>query len=268
MRWTVIAPGRHVLYAFSKSHDSDAVDALLKDYKGYLVADAHAVYDHLFLDGSIVEVGCWAHARRYFFKALPSEPERARHALLLIQGLFRIEREISDSPPGKRRSTRRQQSQPIVDLFESWCDAEAARVLDETPLAKAFGYARNQRQALRRFLDDAQLPIHNNSSELALRREAIGRKNWLFLGADKHGGVKSGATNALFVSLLASCQLHRIEPLGYLRDLFCLLPRWPHKRVLELAPVCWEKTLQQEDTQKLLAANPFRRISLGHSPTV
>jgi hypothetical protein len=35
-----------------------------------------------------------------------------------------------------------------------------------------------------RFLDDGRLPIHNNSSERALRREAIGRKNWLFVGTD------------------------------------------------------------------------------------
>jgi transposase len=42
--------------------------------------------------------------------------------------------------------------------------------------------------------------------------------------------------NAAFVSLLASCSLHEIEPLGYMRDLLCLLPRWPHQRVLELAP--------------------------------
>lgn len=41
------------------------------------------------------------------------------------------------------------------------------------------------------------------------------------------------------VTLLASCQLHGLEPLGYLRDLLCLLPGWPVQRVLELAPVKW-----------------------------
>jgi hypothetical protein len=91
-----------------------------------------------------------------------------------------------------------------------------------------------------------------------LRREAIGRKNWLFLGNDDGGDV-----NATFVSLLASCQLHEIEPCAYLRDLLCLLPSWPVKRVLELAPANWQKTLEHEDTQQRLAANVFRQVALG-----
>ena len=93
----------------------------------------------------------------------------------------------------------------------------------------ATGYARNQRVALRRFLDDGRLPIHNNWSERELRSEAVGRKNWLFVGSDE-----GGHANATFVSLIASCQLHGIEPSGYLRDLFCLLPRWKLADVLEL----------------------------------
>ena len=139
-------------------------------------------------------------------------------------------------------------------------------VLDETPTAKAIGYALNQRVALQRFLDDGRLPIHNNGSERALRREAIGRKNWIFVGSDDAGEV-----NANFVSLLASCQLHAIEPWAYLRDLFCLLPSWPARRVLDLAPVNWEQALKNEDTPQRLDANIFRRATLGllanHSPS-
>jgi hypothetical protein len=69
--------------------------------------------------------------------------------------------------------------------------------------------------------------------------------------------------NATFVTLLASCQLHDIEPSGYLRDIFCLLPGWNQKRVLELAPVNWEKTLEDSDAQQRLDANIFRQVSLG-----
>ena len=65
---------------------------------------------------------------------------------------------------------------------------------------------------------------------------------------------------------LASCQMHGIEPLGYLRDLLCLLPSWPRSRVLELAPASWQETLKQPETQQRLAANVFRRIALGEHP--
>jgi transposase len=257
--FVVVAPDQHVLYAYTKTHDSAAIQALLGDYHGYLVADAHSIYNPLYQTGRIIEVGCWCHARRYFLKAMNSEPERAGQGLALIGKLFEIERsQEATGPPEQRYRVRQKQSKPVVERFFAFCDAEAERVLDDTPLAKAIGYARNQRQALMRFLEDGRLPLHNNISELKLRHEAIGRKNWLFVGTDEAGGV-----NAKFVSLLASCQLHGIEPWSYLRDLLCLLPSWPVKRVLELSPLRWNETLQQQETQLLLRDNIFRKVSLG-----
>jgi hypothetical protein len=100
--------------------------------------------------------------------------------------------------------------------------------------------------------------MHNNISELNLRREVVGRKNWLFVGRDDGGQV-----NATVVSLLASCSLHKIEPFAYMRDLLCLLPRWPSHRVLELAPASSRETLQKRETQQNLDANVLRPVVLG-----
>lgn len=255
--WVLVAPERHVLYRYSRHHDKEAVDELLPGYKGYLVADAHTVYDHLYAAGA-VEVGCWAHARRYFYKAMASDPERAKIALTHIGALFAIERNMISSPRKKKREIRIEKSKPVVDGFFAWCDVEADRVLDESPIFDGIRYARNQRAALCRFLEDADLPIHNNISELNLRRQVVGRRNWLFAGSDEGAKV-----NTVFVSLLASCRMHRLEPQAYLRDLLCLLPRWPKPRLLELAPVNWKQTLEQTETQQALAANVFRRAVLG-----
>ncbi len=147
---------------------------MLAGYHGYLVADAHAVYDHLYRSGRVVEVACWAHTRRYFFKALESEPDKAREALALIGELFRIERQIAESPTRKREVVRQQESRPVVDRFFAWCHVETVRVLDETPLAKGIRYALNQRAALERFLEDGRLPAHNNSrrTRYAAKRSA------------------------------------------------------------------------------------------------
>jgi len=179
----------------------------------------------------------------------------------LIGALFRIERTLANSPRKKREAIRQKRSAPIIDSFFSWCDAEASLVLDNTPISDGLRYARNQRGGLTRFLDDGRLPIHNNMSELNLRREAVGRKNWLFVGNDE-----GGAVNAIFTSLLASCRLCGVEPWAYLRDVFCLLPRWPEHHVLELAPVEWSKTRARADVARLLDENPFRRLTLvpGH----
>ena len=256
--WVLVAPEKHVLYGYSKRHDSAAVDQLLAGYRGYLVADAHSVYDHLYKAGGIIEVACWAHCRRYFFQSLASEPERAKAALAIIGALFRVERTIADEPRGKKEQVRRAKSAPLVDRLFEWCDVEADRVMDESPLSTAIGYARNQRVALRRFLDDGRLPLTNNISELNLRRQVLGRRNWLFVGSDEGALV-----NTVFVSLLASARLHDIEPLAYLRDLLCLLPSWPRQRLLELAPAYWKQTFEQPETQQKLAANVFRRVLLS-----
>lgn len=255
--WVLVAPGRHVLFEYTKKHDNDAVDDVLAGYEGYLVADAHAVYDHLYADGRMTEVNCWAHARRYFFKALTTDPERAKHALEEIGALFKIERAIATAPRKKRERVRDKSSRPIVNRFFSWCDTEVDRVLDGSPIADGIRYARNQQKGLSRFLEDGRLPLDNNISERQLRRQAVGRKNWLFVGSDRGGEV-----NALFTSLLASCRMLGVEPWAYLRDILCLLPRWPVHRVLELAPVHWLETRERPDVQALLEADIYRTATV------
>jgi transposase len=91
-----------------------------------------------------------------------------------------------------------------------------------------------------------------------MRRQVLGRRNWLFVVSDDGALV-----NTVFVSLLASARLHGIEPLAYLRDLLCLIPGWPRHRLLELAPAYWKQALEQPETQQKLAANVFRRVLLS-----
>ena len=160
--------------------------------------------------------------------------------------------------PKQRKESRQERSKPVVERFFAWCDEHAPNVLDDTPIAKAIGYARNQRGALQEFLQDGRLPLHNNISELHLRRQAIGRKNWLFIGNDEAAEV-----NTTFVTLLASAQMHGLEPRAYIRDLLCLLPYWRNARILDLAPVNWRQTLEDPEAQEILAENYFRRAVLG-----
>ena len=107
------------------------IQSILDGYTGYLVADAHVVYNHLYRDGQVVEVGCWAHSRRYFFKALASDPERAEAALAYMAALFKIEGTIADEPRKKKEAVRDKKSRPIVRDFFNWCQAERDLVLDD-----------------------------------------------------------------------------------------------------------------------------------------
>lgn len=267
--WVVVAPRKHVLFRFTAKHTKEALDGMLKGFGGYLVADAHSVYDHLYTHDAdakeqtskAVECGCWSHARRYFFKALDTDPDRAMVALERIKALFELEREWKKLSAAARLAARKEHAAPKVKDFYTWAEDQALKVLQETPISRALGYALNQRVALQRFLEDATIPLHNNESERQLRREAVGRKNWLFVGSDD-----GAQANATFTSLIASCQLHNVNPSLYLRDLFCVLPRWPHSRVLELAPANWNKTVNTSELAKALDKHPFRRVSMGLDP--
>lgn len=248
--WVLVAPGRHVVFAFSHTHDSDAVDKLLGGYGGFLVADAHVVYDHLYGDDGASEVGCWGHARSYFFKALGSEPEIAREVLANLRVMFMLERKLADDTRKQRERMRQTKVKTLVDRHFELCTKHEHYALDGTPLSAAIRYSLNQEQALRRFLTDGRLPATNNISERQLRRQAVGRKNWLFVGSDDGAEV-----NTTFATLIASCHLHDIEPESYLRELICLLPDWPKSRILDLAPCNWKQTRQQPEAQQLLADN-------------
>ena len=122
-----------------------------------------------------------------------------------------------------------------------------ARVHASSTIERALGYLQRHWQALTRFLDDGRLRLDNNPSELELRHQVVGRKNWLFCATD--GGAN---WNAVVVSLIASCRLHDIEPWAYLRDVLTLLPAWNQTRSLELAPAYWQKTREQPETCELL----------------
>ena len=84
--------------------------------------------------------------------------------------------------------------------------------------AQAVTYASNQWQALCRYTEDGRLTIDNNMSERRVRDQAIGRKNWMFLGS-----VEAGPRAAVLCTILAGAKRHRLEPWAYLHDVILQL---------------------------------------------
>jgi hypothetical protein len=107
------------------------------------------------------------------------------------------------------------------------------RALPKSALAKAVWYARNQWRALCRYTEDGRLSIDNNVSERTLRHQAIGRKNWLFLGSQQ-----AGPRAAILFTILAGAKRHRIEPWTYLRELLLRLHD-DDPRLDEMLPDQW-----------------------------
>ena len=236
---------------------------MFRGFAGYVQADAKSVYDILFRepdeppdpgiepDPSVRrEVGCWSHARRYFFEAaaVAKEPV-AREALLRVRRFFEMDAKWKDLPPSKRKLMREQFLKPELVLFFAFVDVEYTKVEHQRGLLRsALGYATRQQEALMRFLDDGRLKMDNNASERALRRIAVGRKNWLFVGSDDHA-----VSTANLLSMIATAKLHDLDPEQYLRDIFRVLPHWPADRYLELAPKYWLATRARLDSAELEA---------------
>jgi transposase len=245
--FVVLADQDHVFFEFQPRHTSAAVCEMFRGFSGYIQADAHAIYDAIFRgearasgdDKPPLEVGCWAHCRRKAWEAATVAKDRAAlEALLRMHKLFDLEAEWAHLAPAQRHARRQLVSRPLVDDFFAWVTGQYARVKDTRGLvATAFGYAVRQEAALRRFLDDGRLPMTNNHSERALRGIAAGRRVWLFFGSDDHA---SAAANIL--SLIASGELHRLDPETYLAEIIHVLPFWPRDRYLELAPKYWAAT--------------------------
>lgn len=249
--WVVVAERDHVLFRFTKTHDGEVPVGLLEGYRGYVLADASSVYHELYRrEASITEVGCWAHARRRAFDALASDEPRALVLIGFIGLLYDAHRLATDPRTGATDGARRRaDALPVLDRLYAWIAAERPKVDDDAPIAKAMNYAVNHRTHLTRFLDDGILRLDNNLAEAELRREKVGAHNWLYCGSDE-----GAHWNAAVVSLVASCQLHGIEPWAYLRDVLTLLPSWATPRVLELAPKYWNETRQKPETQQRLAS--------------
>jgi hypothetical protein len=162
----------------------------------------------------------------------------AREGLARISRLFELEATWRDKFPEEIHRLRQAHLRTHVEAFFTWAEAEHEKVREERGLLrKALGSAVRHHEALRRFLDDGRLLMENNRSERELRRIAVGRKAWLFVGSDDHGE----SAGHLF-TLIATARLHRLDPEAYLRDLLRVLAHWPRERYLELAPKYWAAT--------------------------
>lgn len=242
-----IADRDHIFFEFMPRETSAAIKERFEGFAGYVQADAKSVFDALFLppeddasddDTAPKEVGCWAHARRKFWEATMARSAVAREALARIGRLFAIDETWRDKSPNEIRALRDKHLRPHIDAFFAWVAPEYERVKDQRgPLRSALGYAVRQRGPLTRFLDDGRLALDNNRSERELRRIAVGRNAWLFVGSDDHGA----ATGHLF-TMIASARLHGLDPEMYLRDVIRVLPHWPRERFLELSPKYWLRT--------------------------
>ena len=159
----------------------------------------------------------------------------AIEAVVRIDALFAIEREINGQSAAQRLSVRRTRSKPLIEAFETWLRGERKKLSSKGPLAKAIDYTFNHWKAFTRFLDDGRVCLSNNAAERAIRGIAVGRRNWTFCGSDT-GGHRA----AVMYTLIESAKLSDVDPKAWLADVLARIADHPMHRLDELLPWNWK----------------------------
>ncbi len=221
-----------VWFAYTPDRKGIHPQTHLANFKGVLQADAYAGFNALFLTGAIQEAACWAHARRKFYDLHVARPSAVTaEALQRIAELYVIEAEIRGKPPNERLMVRRARSRPLIDDFERWLRATLEKLSRKSDTSAAILYALNLWQALARYCDDGVIEIDNSAAERALRGVAIGRRNYLFAGADS-GGERAAA----IYSLIGTAKLNGVDPEAWLRHVLTHIADHPVNRVDDFLP--------------------------------
>jgi transposase len=226
-------------FFYSRDRGGEHPEQHLVSYAGLMQADAYAGFNRLYeanrKPGPIVEVACWAHARRKFFDlARLNKAPIAIEAVERIDALFAIEREINGMTPQERVRVRNERSRPLVGALETWLRDRRAKLSGKSETGKAIDYSLKRWPAFTRFLDDGRLCMSNNAAERAVRCVAVGRKNWTFAGSDE-GGWRAAA----IYTLIETAKLNDVDPQAWLADVLARLPDHPAKRIAELLPWNW-----------------------------
>ena len=234
-----------VWFAYSEDRKGEHPRRHLKDFKGALQADAYAGFHHLYGDGAIYEVACWAHTRRKFHDIhVVHRSPTTTEALARIGALYGIEEQIRGTPAELRCSVRQTRSRPLLDELRHWMEKTLRSLSTKSETAGAIRYALSHWRALTRYVDDGLLEIDNNAAERALRAVAIGRKNYLFMGADS-GGQRA----ASLYSLIGTAKLSGPDPAFYLRTVLATIAEHPINRIEQLLPWNIAASLQADSSK-------------------
>ena len=231
-----------VWFAYSPDRKGIHPRTHLRDFKGILQADGYAGFDRLFNEADpahpIKEAACWAHVRRKFYDIhQATDSPLALEALTRIAELYVIEEQIRGQSPEQRRDMRTAGAGPKLAALQTWFTETRAQLSKKSELAGAIYYALSRWRALTRYCEDGRIEIDNNAAERSLRKVALGRKNYLFAGADS-GGERAAA----IYSLLGTAKLNGIDPEAYLRHVLAHIAEHPINRIEELLP--WNVSAQ------------------------
>jgi hypothetical protein len=234
--WFYAVPDGDVFLDYQGTRGRDAPHAQLTDFSGTIQTDAYEVYDSLKkVLPQLRRIGCAAHARRRFYRALKDGDRRAIAFLAQFRKLYALERQAQPLTPENRHQLRQEQEAPIWAQMREQASALQPQLLPQSGLAKAIKYLVNEYEALIGYLGNPSYRIDNNLVENSIRVPAVGRRRWLFIGHPDAGG-----RSAVIYSFIVSCRRRGINPQEYLTDVLHRLPGMNITQIEELLPERWK----------------------------
>lgn len=241
--WTFVAAEDNgdvdVAYVYAADRSGETPKRLLEGTSGKLLVDGYSGYNAVSEVSSRERAACHAHLRRYFHEALATAPI-AQEAIDLILALYRIEHDAAErgiARTAEHLTLRQTKSAEARKQLRAWLDRERPRHPPKSPISTAIRYGLGQWDELGRFVDDVRIPLDNNASERSLRRVALGRKNFLFVG-----DVDAGSNIAGLYTLVATCEARGINPFAYLADVIARVQDHPARQLDDLLPGHWART--------------------------
>jgi len=172
-----------IIFDYQTSRAGIHAQTYLQGWQGHLLVDDYSGYKKLYEkdasdQANIIELGCWAHARRKFFELhAANQNTLAAEALRIIAKLYAVEQEAQAMTIQERQAWRAEHAIPQLKYFKQWLDEQRLKLAPGSSTAKAFDYTLRRWPALQRYANTGNLPIDNNAVENCIRPIAIGRKN-------------------------------------------------------------------------------------------
>jgi len=239
--WVYHAPiSKLVMFTYSPTRASSAALPVLENFKGYLQTDGYSGYKAYGQKSEVTHLGCWAHARREFERALDNDKIKAQHVLVQIQKLYAVERKAKEQnlTPEQIKELRLKESLPIINELGKYMFAQMKLTLPKSQIGKAFAYSQTRWDNLSAYLYDGNLQIDNNLVENAIRPVALGRKNYLFAGS--HDAAQRAAMAYTF---LANCKKQDVNPYQWLKYVLENIQSINHKNITDLYPHNYKKLI-------------------------
>jgi transposase len=235
--WQYGKPGGETVFDFCLGRGREGPRKFLGQWEGILQTDGYQAYADVG-GPKLVQVGCWAHARRKFVDAVKVNPQDGAAAKMVtrMDALFMVDRHARERRMSveQRLALRREHAETWAEEIHRECVVLSGGTLPKSALGQAVIYTLNQWKKLRRCFDYAEVELSNNLAENSMRPVALGRKNWLHVGS-----AKSGPKVAAILSVVESCRRLGVPISQYLLDVLPGLDRRSRSAIAQFTPARW-----------------------------